>query len=171
MKDSQDGGGRCRERGRGSGIGGGGKRGGADRGSDGGAALWTRGWSGPHPGRRGRRPGNPEFSRDAAARSHARPCPTASVSGRKGCSCGWLEPLSLAWSLRCRVGRTPAPLRGFSRPPSSPGTAAGVLGLNPLHSACDGEMFPGPEGMIGLGLVSMTTGRKRWVYRSFAVLL
>lgn len=73
-----------------------------------------------------------------------------------------LRPSSAAAVEAAKPPTPPRALFFFTTTPS-PNTATGVFGLSPLHSACVGEMFPVPEGMKGLGLVSMATGRKRWV--------
>lgn len=130
----------------------------------------------------------PELARDAAARPRVPPCCSVplwvralqpsgapAAPGRQSWADGRAGPaadLSLcpsAWFCCCRRGRQVSPTSTSVRcsvillPLPSPNTAPGVFGLSPLYSACIGEMFPVPEGMKGLGLVSMATGRKRWV--------
>lgn len=80
-------------------------------------------------------------------------------SGARGL-CWQTEGLELQPTLAF-VPRPSSSMELFFTTTPSPSTSTGAFGLSPLHSACIGEMFPVPEGMKGLGLVSMTTGRKR----------
>lgn len=127
-------------------------------------------------------PGAAELSQDAAARPRVprRCCVRSSpgsllfparqgprrvwhrvVGGRKSLNGGRVSLCPSAGFRRSRRGRQL--LRAMFYQPPSPSTATGVSGLSPHHSACVGKMFPVPEGKKGLELVSMATGRKRWV--------
>lgn len=86
-------------------------------------------------------------------------CP-ASSSPSRACGLCWQTRAGTAAHFSL-VPRPSSSMELFFTTTPSPITSTGTFGLSPLHSACFGEMFPVPEGMKGLGLVSMTTGRKR----------
>lgn len=154
--------------------------------SDGGTALRTRGWRGPRPllpryppaqvdrstpGSPRTLPGCRRAPRGPATLVPAflsqRPPPAQQCPrGVSGQAEGLELRLPLAFVPRpvpLLRWRTPAPLHYFLLPPSPP-APRGVFGLSPLHSARPAlEKCFQSGGMVGLGLVSMTTGRKRWV--------
>lgn len=124
------------------------------------------------PARTGGRVRSPApASRPGAASGLSRPAPSSSptvgppasgrqtLAKRRTWTAADLSLCPSAWFRRCPRGRQLLRAMFFTTT-LSPSTATGVFGRSPLHSVCVGEMFPVPEGMKGLGLVSMATGER-----------